>query len=54
VDLNPQGDLAHYVAKKISIVSDFIEGKRELSTQQIDDILSEIVGFFYYITTYTS
>jgi hypothetical protein len=45
-DLNPQGDLADYVAKKIIFLNDYIEEKRDLSNQQIDDILSEIVGFF--------
>lgn len=45
-DLNPQGDLAAYVASKISILNNFIDQKRELSEQQIDDILSEIVGYF--------
>lgn len=45
-DLNPQGDLAAYVASKISILNDYIDQKRELTEQQIDDILSEIVGYF--------
>jgi hypothetical protein len=45
-DLNSQDDLAAYVATKISILNDFIEQKRDMSDQLIDDILSEIVGFF--------
>ncbi|KVX01444.1 hypothetical protein [Shewanella frigidimarina] len=46
MDLNSQGDLADYVSKKITILNDYIEGKRELSEPNVDDILSEIVGFF--------
>lgn len=45
-DLNPNVDLAGDVAKKISILNDFIEERRELTIQQIDDILSYLVGFF--------
>lgn len=45
-DLNSQGDLAGYVASKIGVMNDYIEQKRALSEQQIEDILSELVGFF--------
>lgn len=45
-DLNRQGDLVAYVASKVSILNDYIDQKRGLSEQQIEDILSEIVGFF--------
>ena len=45
-DLNSQGDLAGYVASKIGVLNDYIEQKRALSEQQIEDILSELVGFF--------
>lgn len=45
-DLNPKGDLAAYVADIIVRLNDYIEQKIELSEQQIDNILSEIVGFF--------
>jgi hypothetical protein len=46
VDLNTQDDLAEYVASKISILNDYIDQKKELSEEQVDDILSEIVGYF--------
>ncbi|ENM5876018.1 hypothetical protein NTE03_004013 [Vibrio mimicus] len=45
-DLNTQGDLAEYVTCKIRILNDYIDQKSELSEQQIEDILSELVGFF--------
>ncbi|WIH28089.1 hypothetical protein [Photobacterium damselae] len=45
-DLNSKGDLARHVASKIEVLNDYIEQKRELSEQQIEDILSELVGFF--------
>ena len=45
-DLNPQEDVAAYIANKIIILNDYIEQKIDLSEQQIDSILSEIVGFF--------
>ena len=34
------------MANKISILNDFIEERRELSRQQIDEVLSELVGYF--------
>ncbi|MFA0062480.1 hypothetical protein AB4370_22130 [Vibrio cyclitrophicus] len=46
VDLNSKGDLAGYVASKISALNGYIDGKFKLSEKQIDDILSELVGFF--------
>lgn len=45
-DLNPQSDLAEYVANKIRILNDYIEQKSKFSEQQIEKILSELVGFF--------
>ncbi len=45
-DLNPRGDLASYVSKKISILNNFIAGNRILSENNIDEILTEIIGFF--------
>jgi hypothetical protein len=45
-DLNNQGDLAYYVAKKIKCINDYIDQKKYLSDQQLEDVLSEIVGFF--------
>lgn len=48
IELNRQnnGDLAIYIASKISLLNDFIEQKIELSEKDIDEILSELVGHF--------
>lgn len=44
--LNKQGDLAGYVASKIDLINSYINQKIELNEYQIEDILSELVGFF--------
>lgn len=46
VELNSEGDLAAYVSSKILILNDYIDQKRELSEQQVDEILSELAGYF--------
>ena len=46
VDLNSKGDLAGYVASKISILNCYIDEKCQLTKKQVGDILSELVGFF--------
>ena len=46
VELNSEGDLAAYVSSKILILNDYINQKRELSEQQVDEILSELAGYF--------
>lgn len=45
-DLNSQDDLASYVSKKIAILNDFIAENRDLSENTLDEILTEIIGFF--------
>ncbi|MBM7072169.1 hypothetical protein JQC92_09035 [Shewanella sp. 202IG2-18] len=45
-DLNRQGDLAGYVASKIDLLNAYIDQQIELSESQIEDMLSELVGFF--------
>ncbi|ELA8259981.1 hypothetical protein Q3054_001067 [Vibrio alginolyticus] len=45
-DLNKQGDLAGYVASKIDLINSYIDQKIELSESQIENMLSELVGFF--------
>ncbi|WP_210438094.1 hypothetical protein, partial [Vibrio crassostreae] len=45
-DLNKQGDLAGYVASKIDLINSYINQETELSESQIEDMLSELVGFF--------
>jgi hypothetical protein len=45
-DLNKQGDLAGYVASKIVLLNSYIDQEIELSESQIEEILSELVGFF--------
>ncbi|MDK9693106.1 MAG: hypothetical protein OEL19_02515 [Sulfurimonas sp.] len=46
VELNSEGDLAAYVSSKILMLNDYIDQKRELSEQQVDEILSELAGYF--------
>lgn len=45
-ELNRQGDLAGYVASKIDLLNSYIDHEIELSDSQIEDMLSELVGFF--------
>ncbi|MCE2572215.1 hypothetical protein [Motilimonas eburnea] len=44
--LNEHDNLAGYVASKIDLINSYIDQKTELSESQIEDMLSELVGFF--------